>query len=131
MQQWKISAPVHDSQSSFFFLLPCSLYPISRFVHLAIIHCIPDLALCCIAQLPKEVLEIQNDLFQVCKCDRQKMEGRRVLQAASWIDAQSTYPFPRTPYPLPPECGKGSMLWRAAPFQGAEEGCGRYSELEV
>ncbi|NXI49408.1 IKBE inhibitor, partial [Chloroceryle aenea] len=33
-------------------------------VHLAIIHCVPAVALCCIAQLPKEVLEIQNDLFQ-------------------------------------------------------------------
>ncbi|XP_035414623.1 NF-kappa-B inhibitor epsilon [Cygnus atratus] len=33
-------------------------------VHLAIIHCVPDVALCCIAQLPREVLEIQNDLFQ-------------------------------------------------------------------
>ncbi|NXG19778.1 IKBE inhibitor, partial [Grallaria varia] len=33
-------------------------------VHLAIIHCVPAVALCCIAQLPREVLEIQNDLFQ-------------------------------------------------------------------
>eukprot|EP00076_Gallus_gallus_P047901 XP_419490.3 NF-kappa-B inhibitor epsilon [Gallus gallus] len=33
-------------------------------VHLAIIHCVPDVALCCIAQLPRELLEIQNDLFQ-------------------------------------------------------------------
>ncbi|XP_074844658.1 NF-kappa-B inhibitor epsilon [Carettochelys insculpta] len=33
-------------------------------LHLAIIHSFPALALCCIAQLPREVLEIQNDLFQ-------------------------------------------------------------------
>ncbi|NXD26951.1 IKBE inhibitor, partial [Spelaeornis formosus] len=33
-------------------------------VHLAIIHSVPAVALCCIAQLPREVLEIQNDLFQ-------------------------------------------------------------------
>lgn len=33
-------------------------------LHLAIIHCMPSIALCCIAQLPIEVLEIQNDLFQ-------------------------------------------------------------------
>ncbi|XP_060100729.1 NF-kappa-B inhibitor epsilon [Heteronotia binoei] len=33
-------------------------------LHLAIIHCMPSIALCCIAQLPMEVLEIQNDLFQ-------------------------------------------------------------------
>ncbi|OXB65408.1 hypothetical protein ASZ78_005035 [Callipepla squamata] len=33
-------------------------------VHLAIIHCVPDVALCFIAQLPRELLEIQNDLFQ-------------------------------------------------------------------
>ncbi|NXO02599.1 IKBE inhibitor, partial [Rhinopomastus cyanomelas] len=41
-------------------------------VHLAIIHCVPTVALCCIAQLPKEVLEIQNDLFQASACNRQK-----------------------------------------------------------
>uniref|UniRef100_A0A8D0L5T0 NFKB inhibitor epsilon n=1 Tax=Sphenodon punctatus TaxID=8508 RepID=A0A8D0L5T0_SPHPU len=33
-------------------------------LHLAVIHCVPAVALCCIAQLPREVLEIQNDLFQ-------------------------------------------------------------------
>ncbi|KAL8185654.1 UNVERIFIED_CONTAM: hypothetical protein K2H54_056690 [Gekko kuhli] len=33
-------------------------------LHLAIIHCMPSIALCCIAHLPMEVLEIQNDLFQ-------------------------------------------------------------------
>ncbi|XP_053160593.1 NF-kappa-B inhibitor epsilon [Hemicordylus capensis] len=33
-------------------------------LHLAIIHCVPSLALGCIAQLPIEVLELQNDLFQ-------------------------------------------------------------------
>ncbi|XP_054852081.1 NF-kappa-B inhibitor epsilon [Eublepharis macularius] len=33
-------------------------------LHLAIIHSMPSVALCCIAQLPMEVLEIQNDLFQ-------------------------------------------------------------------
>ncbi|NWU89312.1 IKBE inhibitor, partial [Upupa epops] len=58
-------------------------------VHLAIIHCVPTVALCCIAQLPKEVLEIQNDLFQASTCDRQKtplhlavyLEQPRVIQA--------------------------------------------------
>lgn len=59
-----------------FFFLSCSLYHLCSLVHLAIIHCVPAVALCCIAQLPREVLEIQNDLFQVCGCDRQKMEGR-------------------------------------------------------
>lgn len=49
-----------------------------RLVHLAIIHCVPAVALCCIAQLPREVLEIQNDLFQVCCCDRQKMGEREM-----------------------------------------------------
>ncbi|XP_060610048.2 NF-kappa-B inhibitor epsilon [Anolis sagrei] len=33
-------------------------------LHLAIIHCVPSIALCCIAELPVEALEIQNDLFQ-------------------------------------------------------------------
>nr|XP_006126612.1 NF-kappa-B inhibitor epsilon [Pelodiscus sinensis] len=33
-------------------------------LHLAIIHSVPALAFCCITQLPREVLEIQNDLFQ-------------------------------------------------------------------
>ncbi|KAJ6664727.1 hypothetical protein lerEdw1_006300 [Lerista edwardsae] len=35
-----------------------------RLLHLAIIHCMPALALSCIAQSPVEVLELQNDLFQ-------------------------------------------------------------------
>lgn len=66
-----------------FFFSPC------RLVHLAIIHCVPAVALCCIAQLPREVLEIQNDLFQVCCCDRQKMGGREVPQAVPCIAGQS------------------------------------------
>ncbi|XP_026537071.1 NF-kappa-B inhibitor epsilon [Notechis scutatus] len=33
-------------------------------LHLAIIHCMPSIAFCCIAQVPVEVLEFQNDLFQ-------------------------------------------------------------------
>ncbi|XP_026551364.1 NF-kappa-B inhibitor epsilon [Pseudonaja textilis] len=33
-------------------------------LHLAIIHCMPSIAFCCIAQMPVEVLEFQNDLFQ-------------------------------------------------------------------
>ncbi|XP_007429544.1 NF-kappa-B inhibitor epsilon [Python bivittatus] len=33
-------------------------------LHLAIIHCMPSIAFCCIAQMPVEVLELQNDLFQ-------------------------------------------------------------------
>ncbi|KAK9411897.1 NF-kappa-B inhibitor epsilon [Crotalus adamanteus] len=33
-------------------------------LHLAIIHCMPSIAFCCIAQMPLEVLEFQNDLFQ-------------------------------------------------------------------
>lgn len=48
------------------------LFPRCRLVHLAIIHCAPDVALFCIAHLPTEMLETQNDLFQVCGCDGQK-----------------------------------------------------------
>ncbi|XP_063161063.1 NF-kappa-B inhibitor epsilon [Candoia aspera] len=33
-------------------------------LHLAIIHCMPSIAFCCIAQMPVEILEFQNDLFQ-------------------------------------------------------------------
>ncbi|XP_013909599.1 PREDICTED: NF-kappa-B inhibitor epsilon [Thamnophis sirtalis] len=33
-------------------------------LHLAIIHCVPSIASFCIAQMPVEVLEFQNDLFQ-------------------------------------------------------------------
>ncbi|ETE67603.1 NF-kappa-B inhibitor epsilon [Ophiophagus hannah] len=33
-------------------------------LHLAIIHCMPSIAFCCIAQMPVKVLEFQNDLFQ-------------------------------------------------------------------
>uniref|UniRef100_A0A8B9V3V3 NFKB inhibitor epsilon n=1 Tax=Anas zonorhyncha TaxID=75864 RepID=A0A8B9V3V3_9AVES len=40
------------------------LFPRCRLVHLAIIHCAPDVALFCIAHLPTEMLETQNDLFQ-------------------------------------------------------------------
>lgn len=78
-------------------LTPC------RLVHLAIIHCVPAVALCCIAQLPREVLEIQNDLFQVCCCDRQKMGGREMPQAVPCIAAQSICPFPRTPHTCFPQ----------------------------
>lgn len=77
---------------SFFFLFSF----LCRLVHLAIIHCVPAVALCCIAQLPREVLEIQNDLFQVFGCGRQKLGGRRVPQAAPWVNAQSICPLPRT-----------------------------------
>lgn len=112
MQQWRISAPQHGAQDSFlfFFFLPCPLYSLCRLVHLAIIHCVPAVALCCIAHLPREVLEIQNDLFQVCGCDRWKMGGREVPQAAPWIDAQSIRPFPGTPPPIiPSERGEGPV----------------------
>lgn len=103
------SSAWHSGLVFHFISLPCSLYPLCRLVHLAIIHCVPAVALCCIAQLPTEVLEIQNDLFQVCECDREKMGGRQVPQAAPWIDAQSICPLPRTPHLLPPERGEGPM----------------------
>lgn len=69
-----------------FFTSPHCPHPLCRLVHLAIIHCVPAVALYCIAQLPREVLEIQNDLFQVRECDRQKMGGRQMPQAAPWIN---------------------------------------------
>ncbi|NXG70305.1 IKBE inhibitor, partial [Baryphthengus martii] len=50
-------------------------------VHLAIIHCVPAVALCCIAQLPKEVLEIQNDLFQTPLHLAVYLEQPSVIQA--------------------------------------------------
>ncbi|NXF04711.1 IKBE inhibitor, partial [Smithornis capensis] len=50
-------------------------------VHLAIIHCVPAVALCCIAQLPREVLEIQNDLFQTPLHLAVYLEQPRVIQA--------------------------------------------------
>ncbi|NXG27366.1 IKBE inhibitor, partial [Dromaius novaehollandiae] len=50
-------------------------------VHLAIIHCVPDVALCCIAQLPREVLEIQNDLFQTPLHLAVYLEQPSVIQA--------------------------------------------------
>ncbi|XP_042301680.1 NF-kappa-B inhibitor epsilon isoform X3 [Sceloporus undulatus] len=40
------------------------MFMTDRLLHLAIIHCVPSIALCCIAELPVEALEIQNDLFQ-------------------------------------------------------------------
>nr|XP_009685045.1 PREDICTED: NF-kappa-B inhibitor epsilon [Struthio camelus australis] len=52
-----------------------------RLVHLAIIHCVPDVALCCIAQLPREVLEIQNDLFQTPLHLAVYLEQPSVIQA--------------------------------------------------
>ncbi|NXP71546.1 IKBE inhibitor, partial [Ramphastos sulfuratus] len=50
-------------------------------VHLAIIHCVPAVALYCIAQLPREVLEIQNDLFQTPLHLAVYLEQPSVIQA--------------------------------------------------
>ncbi|NXQ90300.1 IKBE inhibitor, partial [Nyctibius grandis] len=50
-------------------------------VHLAIIHCIPAVALYCITQLPREVLEIQNDLFQTPLHLAVYLEQPSVIQA--------------------------------------------------
>ncbi|NXQ52389.1 IKBE inhibitor, partial [Anthoscopus minutus] len=50
-------------------------------VHLAIIHCVPAVALCCITQLPREVLEIQNDLFQTPLHLAVYLEQPSVIQA--------------------------------------------------
>ncbi|KAM4681575.1 NF-kappa-B inhibitor epsilon [Amazona ochrocephala] len=50
-------------------------------VHLAIIHCVPAVALCCIAHLPREVLEIQNDLFQTPLHLAVYLEQPSVIQA--------------------------------------------------
>uniref|UniRef100_A0A8D0DIS0 NFKB inhibitor epsilon n=1 Tax=Salvator merianae TaxID=96440 RepID=A0A8D0DIS0_SALMN len=50
-------------------------------LHLAIIHCVPSIALCLIAQLPVEVLEIQNDLFQTPLHLSVYLEQSRVVQA--------------------------------------------------
>uniref|UniRef100_A0A663LPF3 NFKB inhibitor epsilon n=1 Tax=Athene cunicularia TaxID=194338 RepID=A0A663LPF3_ATHCN len=50
-------------------------------VHLAIIHCVPAVALCCINQLPREVLEIQNDLFQTPLHLAVYLEQPSVIQA--------------------------------------------------
>lgn len=50
-------------------------------VHLAIIHCVPAVALCWIAQLPREVLEIQNDLFQTPLHLAVYLEQPSVIQA--------------------------------------------------
>ncbi|XP_029820968.1 NF-kappa-B inhibitor epsilon [Manacus vitellinus] len=61
-----------------FLLSPLSFH---RLVHLAIIHCVPAVALCCIAQLPREVLEIQNDLFQTPLHLAVYLEQPHVIQA--------------------------------------------------
>lgn len=37
----------------------------SRLVHLAVIHEAPAVLLCCLTLLPQEVLDIQNNLYQV------------------------------------------------------------------
>ncbi|KAJ7340941.1 hypothetical protein JRQ81_004228 [Phrynocephalus forsythii] len=50
-------------------------------LHLAVIHAVPSIALCCIAQLPVEVLEIQNDLFQTALHLSVYLEQPRVVQA--------------------------------------------------
>ncbi|XP_033000451.1 NF-kappa-B inhibitor epsilon [Lacerta agilis] len=50
-------------------------------LHLAVIHCVPAIALCFIAQLPVEVLEIQNDLFQTPLHLSVYLEQSRVVQA--------------------------------------------------
>ncbi|XP_025053607.1 NF-kappa-B inhibitor epsilon [Alligator sinensis] len=65
-----------------------------RLVHLAIIHCHPMVAVC-IAHLPREVLEIQNDLFQVSVClgGRQTCAANVVCTTGMGMWIQSVQPF--------------------------------------
>ncbi|XP_061480841.1 NF-kappa-B inhibitor epsilon isoform X2 [Rhineura floridana] len=58
-----------------------AFYSHSWLLHLAIIHCVPSIALCFISQLPVEVLEIQNDLFQTPLHLSVYLEQPRVVQA--------------------------------------------------
>ncbi|KAM9196889.1 NF-kappa-B inhibitor epsilon isoform 2-T2 [Mergus octosetaceus] len=56
-------------------------------VHLAIIHCAPDVAFFCITHLPREMLETQNDLFQTplhLACEQQYLYcAQQLLQGTA------------------------------------------------
>lgn len=47
-----------------------------RLVHLAVIHEAPAVLLCCLALLPQEVLDIQNNLYQVGRDERLCLDAR-------------------------------------------------------
>ncbi|XP_053568721.1 NF-kappa-B inhibitor epsilon, partial [Bombina bombina] len=58
-----------------------------RFLHLAVIHCMPHIALYFTSLLPKEILDIQNDLYQTALHLAVYLNQVKVVQALVWKGA--------------------------------------------
>ncbi|GAB0187238.1 NF-kappa-B inhibitor epsilon [Grus americana] len=106
-------------------------------VHLAIIHCVPAVALCCIAQLPREVLEIQNDLFQTPLHLAVYLEQPNVIQALihKGVNPGLQDRNGNTPLHLACEqqrlwCAK-QLLQGSAPPEGTTQPHGHHQDLQL
>ncbi|NXH12488.1 IKBE inhibitor, partial [Bucco capensis] len=106
-------------------------------VHLAIIHCVPAVALCCIAQLPKEVLEIQNDLFQTPLHLAVYLEQPSVIEALihKGVNPRLQDRHGNTPLHLACEqqhlqCAQ-QLLQGTAPLEGMAQTHRQYQDLQL
>ncbi|XP_075352300.1 NF-kappa-B inhibitor epsilon [Mycteria americana] len=106
-------------------------------VHLAIIHCIPAVALCCITQLPREVLEIQNDLFQTPLHLAVYLEQPSVIQALihkgvnPWLqDRNGNTPLHLACEQQLPWCAQ-QLLQGTAPTEGTAQPHGHHRDLQL
>ncbi|NXL30029.1 IKBE inhibitor, partial [Glaucidium brasilianum] len=106
-------------------------------VHLAIIHCVPAVALCCIDQLPREVLEIQNDLFQTPLHLAVYLEQPSVIQALihKGVNPELQDHNGNTPLHLACEqqhlrCAQ-QLLQCTAPIEGTAQPHGHHQDLQL
>lgn len=106
-------------------------------VHLAIIHCVPAVALCCIAHLPREVLEIQNDLFQTPLHLAVYLEQPSVIQALIHKGVNPGLQDRNGNTPLHLACEQQHMqcaqqlLQGTAPPQGTPQPHGHHHDLQL
>ncbi|NXG42309.1 IKBE inhibitor, partial [Psilopogon haemacephalus] len=106
-------------------------------VHLAIIHCVPAVALYCIAQLPREVLEIQNDLFQTPLHLAVYLEQPSVIQALihKGVNPGLQDHNGNTPLHLACEqqhlCCAQQLLQGTAPPEGTAQTSGYHQDLQL
>ncbi|NXX04725.1 IKBE inhibitor, partial [Larus smithsonianus] len=106
-------------------------------VHLAIIHCVPAVALCCIAHLPREVLEIQNDLFQTPLHLAVYLEQPSVIQALihkgvnpGLQDRNGNTPLHLACQQQRLQCAQ-QLLQASAPPQGTAQPHGQQQDLQL
>ncbi|NXT39712.1 IKBE inhibitor, partial [Pelecanoides urinatrix] len=106
-------------------------------VHLAIIHCVPAVALCCIAQLPREVLEIQNDLFQTPLHLAVYLEQPSVIQALIHKGVNPGLQDRNGNTPLHLACEQQrlrcaqQLLQGTAPMEGTAQPHGHHQDLQL